>query len=241
MPESKAATDATTKPKDGPVETGKQTTLPMRSVADEAAQKAKEMRLKTLREKVHGKKAEDSGSESSSKTITAKPEKEAEDKDDATEEKPHGLQSPTSGAWKNKSGDDALRETVQSPTSGKWRPKSGDMSGVTAHNRATVTASDEEIKKAEKELIIKEDPEEEKAAETNKGSKEKEVEEDDDDDEDEDSEEDDSEDEEDDEDEEEEEEDDDDDEDEEDEDEEEENEKDEAKETKQEKTEKPAT
>ncbi|KAK7217436.1 hypothetical protein V2G26_005439 [Clonostachys chloroleuca] len=59
----------------------KQETLPVRSVADEAAAKAKEMRLRSLREKVHGKKAAEPSIESKEK----KEEKEV--KDDKDEQK----------------------------------------------------------------------------------------------------------------------------------------------------------
>ncbi|KHO00641.1 Thioredoxin-like fold protein [Metarhizium album ARSEF 1941] len=167
--ESKAATEAAAISKAGPAESGKETTTSMRSVAGEAAQKAKELHLKNLREKAHGKKGDDGGSDSSSKTTTSdsKPDQEdGENKANTEDGKPPGLQSPISTAWKNLSGDDALRETVQSPTSGRWRPNSVDSSGFQARLRANVvTVSPEEIKRIEGEQEIKEEPELEREAE----------------------------------------------------------------------------
>ncbi|KID85619.1 Thioredoxin-like fold protein [Metarhizium guizhouense ARSEF 977] len=161
--EPKSGPEAATKAKHGPAESGKETTLPMRTVADEAAQKAKELNLRSLREKVHGTRVNDGSLEPSSETAIADSKSGTEDGEktaDIKEQKPPGLQSPTSTAWKNKSGEDALRETVQSPTSGRWRPNSVDAPGVKTHNGArVVAASPEEIKKIEREQKIKEEPE----------------------------------------------------------------------------------
>ncbi|TWU73511.1 hypothetical protein ED733_002221 [Metarhizium rileyi] len=157
MPEPKAATEAAAKPKDDPAESGKQTTLPLRSVADEAAQKAKELRLKSLRNKVHGTKAEDGLPESSSQTNTTEPTPENGDEEknaDATETKPTGLQSPTSTAWKDKSGGGA-RETVQSPTSGRWRPNSVDVNATRAGSEDTKMTPKEQVVKKEPEIDTK--------------------------------------------------------------------------------------
>ncbi|EFY86606.1 hypothetical protein MAC_07384 [Metarhizium acridum CQMa 102] len=163
MPEPKAATEVATKPNDGPAESGKENTLPMRTVADEAAQKAKQLRLKSLREKVHGKKGDDGGPESSSEAAIVDSKSETEDGKNTTdieEQKPPGLQSPTSTSWRNKSGEGALRETVQSPTSGRWRPNSVDATGVKTQNGAkVVAASPVEIKQIEREQKLKEGPE----------------------------------------------------------------------------------
>ncbi|EFZ00801.1 protein disulfide oxidoreductase domain protein [Metarhizium robertsii] len=163
MPEPKSGPEAATKAKHGPAESGKETTLPMRTVADEAAQKAKELNLKSLREKVHGTRVNDGSLESSSEPAIADSKSRTEDGEKTTdikEQKPPGLQSPTSTAWKNKSGEDFLRETVQSPTSGRWRPNSVDATGVKTHNGArVVAASPEEIKQIEREQKIKEEPE----------------------------------------------------------------------------------
>ncbi|CRK19873.1 hypothetical protein BN1708_000514, partial [Verticillium longisporum] len=70
--EKKAATAAPAKK----AETGEKVTMPIRSIADEAAQKAKDLRLAALREKVHGSKAK---AEEKAKA-EASTEKKAEDK-----------------------------------------------------------------------------------------------------------------------------------------------------------------
>ncbi|QPG97354.1 hypothetical protein C2857_006188 [Epichloe festucae Fl1] len=143
-PKSLPPGSSTAKTGDKPPGAGKQTALPMRSVADEAAQKAKELRLKSLREKVHGKKPDGDGDSSTSSKTTADgdasdPAEKAAADEDRT---PAGLQSPTSGAWKNKSGKESIPETAQSPTSGKWRP--GSISGA-----ATAAVSKEGVEKCE--------------------------------------------------------------------------------------------
>lgn len=120
----------------------------MRSVADEAAQKAKELRLKSLREKVHGKKpGGDGDSSTSSKTTADEDASDPREKVAADEDrKTAGLQSPTSGAWKNKSGKESVPETAQSPTSGKWR-RASDFNGAAA----TAAVSKEGVEKVEGE------------------------------------------------------------------------------------------
>ncbi|POR34525.1 Uncharacterized protein TPAR_05242 [Tolypocladium paradoxum] len=139
------------------------TVLPMRSVADEAAQKAKDLRLKSLREKVHGNKTESDAAPAEpstpKKTAAAEEEEKLETKLSSSYSKAAGLQSPTSGTWKDASqADPAAREPVQSPTSGRWRPRSGDMSARVA------SASEVEIKKKQSETV-KEEPEMEKKEE----------------------------------------------------------------------------
>ncbi|TLD29352.1 hypothetical protein PspLS_03777 [Pyricularia sp. CBS 133598] len=161
--------------------------LPIRSIAEEAAAKAKQVQLQSLRDKVYGKgntgpvKKEDA--DKAAKAPAAKEQAESaksEDKKDAakspapiavpessgtTVKTAAGLQSPTSGAWKG-SGEDAssveaLRNTIQSPTSTAWKPTDIDPP-VTTHRGSVVSpASPEEIKAVEKELAIKEEPEEE--------------------------------------------------------------------------------
>ncbi|KAG6093891.1 hypothetical protein E4U30_003946 [Claviceps sp. LM220 group G6] len=122
-PSSSSSTPTTTKTATKTPDAESQTTLPMRSVADEAAQKAKELRLKSLREKVHGKKADsDAGAEPASKASTSKIDTSHIKEDTVTDKStPAGLQSPTSSTWQNK---DAGSLIPQSPTSGKWRPSS---------------------------------------------------------------------------------------------------------------------
>ena len=106
MPEPKAATATAPSEKktaaDKPAQAGKEKTLPVRSFAEEAAAKAKELRLKSLREKVHGKegaaeiakakKAEAEGKPPSAPAAAAastpakKVEEEDEDDDDDDDE-----------------------------------------------------------------------------------------------------------------------------------------------------------
>ncbi|KAG6073025.1 hypothetical protein E4U33_003061 [Claviceps sp. LM78 group G4] len=130
-PSSSSSTPATTKTSTKTPNAESQTTLPMRSVADEAAQKAKELRLKSLREKVHGKKADsDAGTEPTSKASTSNTDTSHITKETTTEKStPAGLQSPTSSTWQNK---DAGSLIPQSPTSGKWRP--GSLIGAMSHD-----------------------------------------------------------------------------------------------------------
>ncbi|KAG6014662.1 hypothetical protein E4U54_004987 [Claviceps lovelessii] len=148
-------TTTTDKTDDKPPAAGKQAALPLRSVADEAAQKAKELRLKSLREKVHGKEAS-IPAESSSKTTTTAPKIDISDiKEEAPDTKPKSdmkrkakpapLQSPASGAWENKSEQDFVPEAVQSPRSGKWRPGSLD-SALNGAEPLSVPVSTEAVK-----------------------------------------------------------------------------------------------
>ncbi|KAG6068766.1 hypothetical protein E4U32_007631 [Claviceps aff. humidiphila group G2b] len=132
-PSSSSSTPTTTKTATKTPDAESQTTLPMRSVADEAAQKAKELRLKSLREKVHGKKADsDAGAEPASKASTSNIDTSHTKEDTVTEKStPAGLQSPTSSTWQNK---DAGSLIPQSPTSGKWRPSS--LVGAMSHDGA---------------------------------------------------------------------------------------------------------
>ena len=158
MPEAKTAAGAgevTPKAKeaDSPAAT---TVLPMRSVADEAAQKAKEMRLKSLREKVHGKKSEkddeakEKGSSASAASDKPKP---TIDTSKANESLDPGLQSPTSSAWKNVSVPHNGDETAQSPTSSIWR---AGTSASTHSGPVVIDAAVSKIGAIEKEETIQE-------------------------------------------------------------------------------------
>ncbi|KAG6141814.1 hypothetical protein E4U28_002908 [Claviceps purpurea] len=169
-PSSSSSTPTTTKTGTKTPDAESQTTLPMRSVADEAAQKAKEIRLKSLREKVHGKKADsNAGAEPASKATTSNTDT-AQIKETTITEKstPAGLQSPTSSTWQNK---DAGSLIPQSPTSGKWRP--GSIIGAMSHDGAV----DEGVKKGEPREEKESDQskvalKDVKAEDDNKGSKE---------------------------------------------------------------------
>ncbi|CRK30622.1 hypothetical protein BN1708_018508, partial [Verticillium longisporum] len=82
--EKKAATAAPAKK----AETGEKVTMPIRSIADEAAQKAKDLRLAALREKVHGSKAKaKEKAKAEAKAAAAKTEDKAVD-EKQTEDKP---------------------------------------------------------------------------------------------------------------------------------------------------------
>ncbi|WKT48761.1 hypothetical protein QSH57_013691 [Fusarium oxysporum f. sp. vasinfectum] len=149
-----AASSATPKTSTEPKKEEK--ALPVRSVADEAAQKAKELRLKTLREKVHGKDGAKAKKEDTSAKDTGK-SKESE----TPAAKTDGIQSPTSGSWAE---TDAGRNAIQSPTSGTWK-ESGPGS-ISSLKRASVEVSPDEAKAVEAKTAIKEEPGLEKKAET---------------------------------------------------------------------------
>lgn len=74
-----------------------------------------------------------------------------------------GLQSPTSGAWKETGGglEDSLRTTIQSPTSSSWKtPAETSLAQDTfAGARVESISAVEEAKKTESENTIKEEPE----------------------------------------------------------------------------------
>ncbi|KAM5378448.1 hypothetical protein ACJA88_006182 [Fusarium oxysporum] len=127
LPAAKAAVSSAT-PKTSTEPKKEEKALPVRSVADEAAQKAKELRLKTLREKVHGKDGAKAKKEDTSAKDTGK-SKESE----TPAAKIDGIQSPTSGSWAE---TDAGRNAIQSPTSGTWK-ESGPGS-ISSLKRASV-------------------------------------------------------------------------------------------------------
>ncbi|KAJ4400652.1 hypothetical protein N0V85_005706 [Neurospora sp. IMI 360204] len=69
-----------------------------------------------------------------------------------------GLQSPTSGGWKDDSG---VSRTVQSPTSTTWQPTDVDAPITSLQGALIARASEEEIKEIERAQTIKEVPDEE--------------------------------------------------------------------------------
>ncbi|KAJ0146257.1 Uncharacterized protein HZ326_11011, partial [Fusarium oxysporum f. sp. albedinis] len=155
LPAAKAAVSSAT-PKTSTEPKKEEKALPVRSVADEAAQKAKELRLKTLREKVHGKDGAKAKKEDTSAKDTGK-SKESE----TPAAKIDGIQSPTSGSWAE---TDAGRNAIQSPTSGTWK-ESGPGS-ISSLKRASVEVSPDEAKAVEAKMAIKEEPVLEKKADT---------------------------------------------------------------------------
>ncbi|CAN8098988.1 unnamed protein product [Discula destructiva] len=73
-----------------------------------------------------------------------------------------GLQSPTSGAWKETGGsiEDNLRTTIQSPMSTSWKPPAEtSLAEDTFAGAKVVSVSAEEAKKIEDQEMIKEEPE----------------------------------------------------------------------------------
>ncbi|KAJ4297089.1 hypothetical protein N0V88_004006 [Collariella sp. IMI 366227] len=146
--------------------TAAKVTLPVRSIAEEAAAKAKQIRLQNLREQVHGKGA--SSSSSTSKDTTSSPSPKPTTT--TSEPKPSspasaaGLQSPTSSGWKGPSGPPA--STMQSPTSGSWKPTDVDPPVTELHGSVVASASKEEIAAVERaETIKEEEGEEEESSE----------------------------------------------------------------------------
>ncbi|KAK1957617.1 hypothetical protein LY78DRAFT_697136 [Colletotrichum sublineola] len=193
LPKDESSTPAAAKDKS--VETSRaptdnSSTVAHRSIADEAAKKAKELRLQSLRDKVYGKAdgkaAEGKKPETDTPSTGApEPDKKAEAIADASKMretprqpsvasassgssaqsvKPVGLQSPTTGSWgaaTTSTNPDALRETLQSPTTARWKPSNVDKP-VTVHMGAAVaSASQEEIAAVEKAETIKEEPDQE--------------------------------------------------------------------------------
>ncbi len=183
----------TTVPPDGPSAAAK-AALPIRSIAEEAAAKAKELHLQSLRKKVYGnrqpcrRRRQEIRRRHSRRQGTRDergrnpPPKEDEPGLDsqlsrltvadsaAQPAAPPGLQSPTTGKWKDGSSDVAtadaasLRETLQSPTSTKWKPSDVEPPRTTLHGSMLVPASPEEIAAIEEKQTIREVPEEEEEA-----------------------------------------------------------------------------
>ncbi|KAK3995409.1 hypothetical protein QBC44DRAFT_25463 [Cladorrhinum sp. PSN332] len=128
-------------------------TLPIRSIAEEAAQKAKQSQLQALRDKVHGAKAASSSASS---------EKKDEKENTAPASKsdvPAGLQSPTSTGWKAPAAT-TIASNLQSPTTTSWKPTDVDPPVKELHGSPIASASKEEIKAIENAEAIKEEEEE---------------------------------------------------------------------------------
>ncbi|UZP41465.1 hypothetical protein NXS19_009281 [Fusarium pseudograminearum] len=149
LPATKTATSATPKVSTAPKAEAK--ALPVRSVADEAAAKAKELRLKSLREKVHGKDGEKKKDATSTKS-TEEPKKSTETPI-SIDSKMDGIQSPTSGSWAE---TDAARNAIQSPTTGTW--KEGHSSSDPSAKPSSIEAGLEDAKAADAKTAVKEEP-----------------------------------------------------------------------------------
>lgn len=161
-------------------ETAAKVTLPVRSIAEEAAAKAKQVRLQSLREKVYGKGGKETTAEEGKKD-----QGEEEKVDDAkrprtaesTRPAPDpltptsspgssraGMQSPTTGTWRDGASTDNVLRTLQSPTSTSWKPTDVDAP-ITSHRGSLVTSpSEDEIAAIERAEAIAEAEEEEEEA-----------------------------------------------------------------------------
>lgn len=150
-----------------------------KSMAEEAAEKANEMaatarkaRIEELRAKV--KKDKEQSTDSSKEgeagaapaTETEPPTKGLSDlsltSQPVTSPGAAGLQSPTSGAWKDTGGniEDTLRSTIQSPTTSSWKPPAEtSLAGETFAGARVESISAEEAKEIEDKEMIKEEPE----------------------------------------------------------------------------------
>ncbi|KAK4171484.1 hypothetical protein QBC36DRAFT_339861 [Triangularia setosa] len=142
--------------------------LPIRSIVEEAAQKAKKIQLDALRSKAAA--------------ASAKVQENEQDKEAKKEETPVGLQSPTSTGWKS-SGDKTIETTIQSPTTTSWKagslPKDVDPPVTNLHGSPIERVSKEEIEAVERAEAIKEvssEEEEESSEEEEEEEEEKPVE-----------------------------------------------------------------
>ncbi|KAH8910961.1 hypothetical protein BR93DRAFT_302445 [Coniochaeta sp. PMI_546] len=185
--------------------TAAKVTLPIRSIAEEAAAKAKQVRLQSLREKVYGKsdaggekEAKDGegpgekadktevkiGEEKTAETTKDESEEEEEEEGEESEDdnkspgprpslapapltpsksadsaKAPGMQSPTTGTWRDGASSDNVLRTLQSPTTTSWRPT--DVDGpITSYRGSLVTSpSEDEIAAVERAETIEEEEE----------------------------------------------------------------------------------
>lgn len=151
---------------------------PVKSVAEEAADKAnakaqaaRQARIEALREKVHGAKGKEGEAAAAADPAEPPSEGMAQLSVATSPRSGAGLQSPTSGAWREgadggaaASLGDAMR-TVQSPTSSSWKPPA--ETSLFAGARVS-SASVEEIKEIEAREAIKEEPEPEEEGEVDK-------------------------------------------------------------------------
>ncbi len=172
--------------KDKVTEVAAKAALPIRSVAEEAAQQAKQLHLQSLRDKVAKAKSASSSAEADEKKAEAgstAQDKPAEAAAAASEKSlasvvtpassaQHigaGLQSPTTGAWKGELAsldDAAVLRTVQSPTTTSWKPTDFDPPATSFMGSKVTNASAEEIRAVEEEQTIWEEDEEDDEEET---------------------------------------------------------------------------
>ncbi|KAI1262982.1 hypothetical protein F5Y18DRAFT_138516 [Xylariaceae sp. FL1019] len=141
---------------------------PIKSIAEEAALKAKKVQLERLREKVHGKKEKDAPASLGGKdkentqldgAVPAMPQKDKSSSVDVTEgisglsiSGAAALQSPTTG----QAAIGSAQPTLQSPTSGTWKSTTS-MSGVSDHRGSVLAdAPPEDVTKVDKKSSITE-------------------------------------------------------------------------------------
>ncbi|KAL2180286.1 uncharacterized protein P884DRAFT_236948 [Thermothelomyces heterothallicus CBS 202.75] len=149
-------------------------TLPVRSIAEEAAAKAKQVHLQSLRDKVYGK--DNNNNNNSASTASTSPSStsatastQASDatstttttttttSSSASQGTTAGLQSPTSSGWKAPAGGPA---PVQSPTSTGWKPRDVEPPVTELHGAPVERASAAEIAAVEEAEAIREEGEE---------------------------------------------------------------------------------
>jgi hypothetical protein len=161
--------------------TAAKVTLPIRSIAEEAAAKAKQVHLQSLRDKVYGKPT---GSDKKDEKVEEEKTEGKKEQDNSTspgptksspsaapippltpsksaESKVAGMQSPTTGAWKDGASTDNVLRTLQSPTSTSWKPTDVDEPVTSYRGSVVASVSQEEIEAVERAETIEEEPEEE--------------------------------------------------------------------------------
>ena len=169
-------------------ETAAKVALPIRSIAEEAAAKAKEVRLQSLRDKVYGKggqkgdtkggegKEEDEKVEQTAVAKDASEEEQGEKSDVARSpgsptpvpltpsrsgdsSRVAGMQSPTTGTWRDGASTDNVLRTLQSPTTTSWKPTDVDAPITSYMGSVVASASEEEIAAIERAETIDEEEE----------------------------------------------------------------------------------
>lgn len=150
--------------------------MPIHSIADEAAQRAKTLRLQSLREKVYGKKEDEEEAKDHGDSKIEKERKpplsplpsallEPPKSPPVSDSKITLLQSPTTATWKAHSSTEELHDVLQSPNSTSWQPTHVDPPITSLHGSKVENVSEEDIEAIERAETIKEEPEAEEEAE----------------------------------------------------------------------------
>lgn len=130
--------------------------------ANEKVRAARQARIDAMKAKKAESAKKDDGGEADAPTEEMAQLSVAEDASAASGSSATaaGLQSPTSGAWKETSNIGDALHTVQSPVTSSWKPPAETSLAEGTHAGAKVVgASAEEIQKVESETAIKEEPE----------------------------------------------------------------------------------